>query len=100
MTLRDVSSEALMCPQNVAYMARLANCNSTVLRALKSKIGGAVEHSPVKKNIILIPTMLQKGRCFMNCKKKKMQLNKWVDESGEVLATLKSSIPVLIISDR
>lgn len=49
MTLRDASSEALMCPQNVAYMARLANCNSTVLRPLKSKIGGAVEHGPVKK---------------------------------------------------
>lgn len=57
MTLRDVSSEALMYPQNVAYMARLTNCKSAALRALKSKTGGGVgqilfkDHSPAERQI-------------------------------------------------
>lgn len=60
MTLRDVSSEALMCPQNVAYIARLTNCKSAALRALRSKTGGGVEqillkdYSPAEISIFLI----------------------------------------------
>lgn len=37
MMLGDVSSEALMCPLNVAYAAQLTNCKSAALRATKSK---------------------------------------------------------------
>lgn len=43
MTLRNVSSEALMCPQNVAYIARLTNWG-----ALKSRTRGGVEQSLLK----------------------------------------------------
>lgn len=48
MTLRDVSSEALMCPQNVAYIARLTNCKLAALGALKSRTRGGVEQSLLK----------------------------------------------------
>lgn len=47
MTLSDVSSRALMCPQNVAYIARLT-VNQQLWGALKSKTGGGVEQSPLK----------------------------------------------------
>lgn len=40
MTLRDVSSEARMCPQNVAYIAQLTNFKSAALRPFKSRTGG------------------------------------------------------------
>lgn len=71
-----------MCPQNVAYMARLTNYNSTAEGIKKSKIGGAVEQSPAI-NIYYFDLWRDNGIAerwmlyALTVEKNKMPFHKW-----------------------